>query len=810
MKILFEEFPYETKDVRNILCPFALSEAECEASSQQLKMVGYFFNKNIVNKNGTTGDLVFILPKVLLDKKDDKLTLFGLDPGKEDIINFNFEDWKKNDEIVPDSSLSKRALYDFIYGFAVWIYRAVDIYRRNQKKKKQSAQDDLEAEVMTSLKIGESGRKSDSTFMDVLLSLLDFQRTHRDFITFVIKMAHSGHNKISWTKTISRSQAIVQDNVPIYLDPVNKKRYINFDEELLVIYYSILNYIHEEYGFPLVDQPGYKLIQGAMFRGYMKNLGKTRLRQIRYKYYNDDAILLWNLCFAFFDKSDHLKANADRRDFLLIKKFETVFEAMIDELIGDKNLPDGLKVAGDDKRIDHIYTYKYLIENVDGDYGMDRSIYNIADSKYYRRDKSLQGHDVPKQFTYARNVIQWHMDLLHGMLYMDKTAAERKEELKKANDYNSLPLYDKITEGFNIIPNFFVSASVDDQLRYDSDGFGRSTLKNSCDAPESFIFWERLFDRNTYFTLHYDVNFLYVLRLYAQNRKGDQSVWREKVKADFREKTLEHLNKEFRFYQVLLPSGEIPNFVERHYRKIIGKVFSFDVDTTVGKVLIYAERSSQSDGEKNSDVSDSHVSACGKTLIVPALGGATSYYPLRPLSKLGSDGYVKVEDVANEFILVGYYKQAQLESILSTKKYNIRASGKDAVLTAIQAKAKYLVLHNATLGTRLMSITSSQPYMLAKDEIPVSGKYKPTSSDFYFVYDVEVCDEESELRNLIMSDAFINRMQSFQPKAFKLEELKTFARTCPIVEINSQLDKETFARFVADESEFEYKSKTGN
>lgn len=609
MKILFEEYGYKTVDVQNVLGDFLLSKLEKEKNKQFLKQVGYFFNKDIVNHDGTTGDLVFILPKVLLDEEGKA---FGLNP--EDIIDFNYKDWKKDELVVSDGNLSKNQVYNFIYGFVTWIYRAVSIYRQSVKRHSSVDDEDTVSKgVMSSLQVGKSGRNKDATFVDILLALLDFQRTHKDFITFAIKIAHSGFNKVSWPKTVARTQAVIQDESPIYLNPINKTRVINFDEELLIIYYSILNYIHEEYGFPLTNQPGYKLIKGSMFKSYLKSQGKTRLHKIRYKYYSDSAILLWNLCYSFFDKADNLKANTNKKDYLLVQKFETVFEGMIDELIGDKNLPDGLKVSGDDKRIDHLYSYKYLIENLDtqNEVGKTQEVYNIADSKYYRRDKELRGHDVPKQFTYARNVIQWHMDLLHGLLEDNSAIAQQ---------YKDIPLFDNITEGYNIIPNFFISALVDKDLNYDKQGLGPSTLGSGNNAHESYYFWERLFDRNSFFTLHYDVNFLYILKMYARNKSYDKAQWKQEVRKEFRSGILQYLDQQFDFYQVMIHEDSIEDFVNKHYRKVNGKVFSFE-DVDHKRVLIYAERKTQSQGFGNSFSysvdKDTHIVLDEETLVIP-------------------------------------------------------------------------------------------------------------------------------------------------------------------------------------------------
>lgn len=53
----------------------------------------------------------------------------------------------------------------------------------------------------------------------------------------------------------------------------------------------------------------------------------------------------------------------EQRDYLLVKNFNIVFEAIIDELIGDKEPPRGLKDQDDGKRVDHIYSYRNLTNN---------------------------------------------------------------------------------------------------------------------------------------------------------------------------------------------------------------------------------------------------------------------------------------------------------------------------------------------------------------------------------------------------------------------------------------------------------------
>lgn len=797
MKILFEEYGYSTKSIENVLGDFLLSKLDKEKDKQQLRYVGYFFNNDIVNRDGSKGDLVFILPKVLLDANG---LAFGMRP--EDIVDFNFKDWKKEELVIEEGKLTKNQVYSFIYGFVTWIYRSISLYRQNLRHKpKKDDNEEIMNGVMSSLQVGQSGKKKDATFVDILLSLLDFQRTHKDFITFAIKIAHSGFNKINWTKTIARTQAIIQDDSPIYINPINKTRVVNFDEELLIIYYSILDYMHEEYGFPIPNQPGYKLIKGALFKSYLKNQGKIRLHKIRYKYYSDDAILLWNLCYNFFDKSDNLKANSNKKDYLLVHKFETVFEGMIDELVGDKELPDGLKISGDDKRIDHLYTYKYLLENLEdrNESLMARNIYHIADSKYYRRDKELKGHDVPKQFTYARNVIQWHMDLLHDLL--DKDAI-------KAKKYLPIKLFDAVTEGYNIIPNFFISAQVDDELNYSRDNFSESQLGNGSNTHESYMFWERLFDRNSYFTLHYDVNFLYILKMYAQNKSYNKTLWKQEVRKKVRSGILKYLKDNFKFYQIMIKDKEIEEFVERHYRKIIGKVFAFE-DILGKKVLLYAERASQSDGNGKSysydENSDAHIE--GNLLVIPTRNKA-SIYRVESIN-LAEDSYKDTSNLYPEVAVVGYYKdKAHLDWILANGIYNMRTvqRGKAVPLNNAKIYASHIVLHNEEYGNYVFPIVGDTIYRIKKENLPI-GEYIPGNNE-YFIYEIDTQSEIDEYLNvLVNSQRFEDKLKLKKPITINIDRLKEMAKIVSIDKWQYEINEEdTFISLVA-ESETEYSSQ---
>ena len=367
---------------------------------------------------------------------------------------------------------------------------------------------------------------------------------------------HSGYNKINWTRTIGTSNAIIQDNRPIYLNPVNKKIQINFDEELLVIFFSILNYISNHYGFSADINCNFNLIKGKQFETYLNGLGKVRLQQIKYKYFSDKALELWDLCYAFFDTARQVCTNSTQQEYLLVKNFNIVFEAIIDELIGDREIPKGLKEQEDGKRVDHMYTYKGLMT-----YEEDKPIYYIGDSKYYKRGNQIGKESVYKQFTYARNVIQWNLNL-----FMNGDAADSEWKGKVPM------LRDAVTEGYNIIPNFFISARLNKELSYNED-------IEIADKKQIYFsnkqFENRLFDRDTLLICHYDVNFLYVVSLYARNNAIQKDNWKAKVREMFRTEIQRILSEKFEFYAMMPhPDVDAVTYIKEHFQEVLGKIYT--------------------------------------------------------------------------------------------------------------------------------------------------------------------------------------------------------------------------------------------
>lgn len=554
MLLFIEGYPYDLNreireglTIRKVLADVV--SLPVKEDTYAVEYVGYCYSK-------AAGDVIFFLPKVVLtgeqdeDKNSD--TIFGASP--QEIIDFESD--KVKSKFTEDGSKEYK---EFLSTLSIWIYRVISVY-------KQTHNDNiLESKEYQAESRGK--KQKHNTLLDVIIALRDFNKNNQDYFTFIVKNIHSGYNKINWNKTINSSQAIIQQGTPVYINPVNKKKMVNFDEELLIIYFSILNYIREVHGFSFEINIHYQLINpDRLKRAYIdKNLGCRRLRQIKYKYFSDKALRIWDLCYAFFDREYKISMNRQAEDYLLAKNFEHIFEVMIDTLISgsDKhNLPKELTEQKDGKLVDHMFIGQGLIEQSDLS---SELTYYIGDSKYYKRTSNdrtqLGDRSIYKQYTYARNVIQWNMNL-----FLDGDSKNEQPQLR-----------DALTEGYNPIPNFFISARIPNKksggqkfLSFDDKDI--KAQENGVQLNRQFE--NRLFDRDTLLLCHYDVNFLYIASLYGRNNKSAQSSWREYVRKEFRSRIQDSLNRLYTF-RVLQPREGMDcyRFIQDNFHLLNGKVY---------------------------------------------------------------------------------------------------------------------------------------------------------------------------------------------------------------------------------------------
>ena len=62
------------------------------------------------------------------------------------------------------------------------------------------------------------------------------------------------------------------------------RKKVNYDEELLVLFYSTLNFIKEKYAFDFYPPQNYELIRGHQFENVLRK-GCRYLKSIKYKYW---------------------------------------------------------------------------------------------------------------------------------------------------------------------------------------------------------------------------------------------------------------------------------------------------------------------------------------------------------------------------------------------------------------------------------------------------------------------------------------------------------------------------------------------
>ena len=560
MLLFIEGYPYDLNreireglTIRKVLADVV--SLPVREDTYAVEYVGYCYSK-------AAADVIFFLPKVVLtgeqdeDKNSD--TIFGASP--QEIIDFESD--KVKSKFTEDGSKEYK---EFLSTLSIWIYRVISVY-------KQTHNDNiLESKEYQAESRGK--KQKHNTLLDVIIALRDFNKNNQDYFTFIVKNIHSGYNKINWNKTINSSQAIIQQGTPIYINPVNKKKMVNFDEELLIIYFSILNYIREAHGFSFEINIHYQLINpDRLKRAYIdKNLGCRRLRQIKYKYFSDKALRIWDLCYAFFDREYKISMNRQAEDYLLAKNFEHIFEVMIDTLISgsDKhNLPKELTEQKDGKLVDHMFIGQGLIEQSDLS---SELTYYIGDSKYYKRTSNDRTHlgdkSIYKQYTYARNVIQWNMNL-----FLDGDSKNEQPQLR-----------DALTEGYNPIPNFFISARIPNKKSGGQKflSFDDKEIKAQDNGVQlNRQFENRLFDRDTLLLCHYDVNFLYIASLYGRNNKSAQSSWREYVRKEFRNKIQRTLNRLYTFRTLQPREGmDCYGFIHENFHLLNGKIYRPKTDS---------------------------------------------------------------------------------------------------------------------------------------------------------------------------------------------------------------------------------------
>lgn len=556
MKILIEGHKYPTELVEQFIDGLHLDNIVQRKDGIIFNYVGYFYCSN-----NDVNDIVIILPKVFIFNENSESESDSDLNGNSNIGSFSAFGKYKAEEIIDFRCNPKlKEDYIFIDRISTWIYLTIHKYADRNPNSKACIRS------LSRLESNNYGRNAIVTLMDAILGLKQFAEENKDFYTFILVNSHMGQNKINWHKTINSSTAYIQDGFPVYLSPVTRHKVVNFNENLLIIFFTLLEDLNKTYGIDAYIDERYQKMGKFDFQMF-KQSACNHLQSIKRNYYTDITVRLWNLLFSYFSIEHEIKAGKRKNDLLLISNFNVVFEDMIDYIISDDNYPKELKEQLDGKIIDHIYKEKSLIYNYD--------IYYVGDSKYYKQGREIESKSIHKQYTYAKNIIQRNIEIFHG--YVTKT-----------NKEGYLDYRDSITEGYNITPNFFISGTVTKIKENDKDTYD---LKNPNlilydDEYKSIQFTNRLFDRDTLILQRYNINFLYVLSLYISKGNSDKESFKSMVKIVFRNNLIKYLNNKYLFYIIDPNPLSIEQFVKANFWYMRGQLFSYEKEE--GRVLLFS------------------------------------------------------------------------------------------------------------------------------------------------------------------------------------------------------------------------------
>lgn len=712
MILLFEEYHYPKQLLKDVLGSYSYLATELKGNKAKVQYVGYFLSKE-------QDDSVFILPKVFIKEQANTTLAFGK-YVPEEIININVNEDGVVKKLIDDGD------HNVVFELSVWIYRAISQFIS------RNIDTDIVEDVLIQNPTDSNGDKS-QTMIDIILQLLDFHKNHKHLFTYISIINASGNNKIHWAKTISKTQPIIKETTPYYVEFRNKNKAINLDEELIVLFYSTLDYLCKTYNFRIKSDVQYDLLSSQEIRNLIETKRGTRiLKKIRKKYFTDEFVKLWRLLYTFFDMAENIKSHKYHEDRLLVKNFNMVFEDMVDFLISDdrKNLPSELYNQQDGKLVDHIYKGTSLLDD-------NNDIYYIGDSKYYKDTTNYSKNSIYKQFTYAKNVIQYNINVFNN----------------KGN-VGKFRYRDPLTEGYDITPNFFIRGEMDfEKLNNKDSNIEKIKLEFSNNH-----FLNRLFDRDTLFLQSYTINFLYLLNIYSTNVESSvRKSLRNRIRKDF----ISFLESKFDFY-LLEPLYDIHDAIEKNFRRLNGKIYK---PSNSGNLLVMALEKRYvldnlillSEIEPNFKVHEYHLDEHEYKIITsfsywnPTLHSVAEEEMPYGNNKTSS---AKYEIIDSNSVLLGVYKnEGHKKWILEKKKYNVRLGNRvGAVKQNRQVLfAKYLVLYNINDETEfeIYELGDNHNFMTG-EQMNLEGY--PFEKDFkdkeYYVYTLLEKTTDIEIKDL--------------------------------------------------------------
>jgi hypothetical protein len=545
MKILVERYAYKPEVLQDKLPSDWL--LPMKDGRIMLNKVGYYHSPN-------SSELFLIVPKVF-ETTPDHFDNIPLEKLAQDSVLTIFKQYGRSHTEI-----------EYIYRFALSLYLSL---REFQKRVNDTTivRQDFVQNILSTLSDNETSE------LDCVLSLVQFYRDNRDLIIFKVKQIQSQHfKKTDWRKTVRKITPILIDSgkTPIYIETIQKQREPDNEEELFTIFFSLMHYFHKEYGLNTkFDLGGLVLLDKIEDPSVQRRLVK-RLKALKNQYFTDRLKRLLILMLQYFEKKETARTQQGKPEYVICQDYHLVFEDMIDKLLSDEVYERKLKEQSDGKIVDHIFKSESLFS--------PDNIWYIGDSKYYKQTTSLSENAIYKQHTYAKNVIQYNINLFNA---------------QESETY--LRYRDELTEGYNITPNFFIQAFIHPH------DFTKSKADFKFKEEGTYLnrhFFNRVFDRDSLSVHTFDINFMFVFQNYIHSNYAILNDFKKIARDNIHTEVKKFYQSHFDFYELEI-IGEVTLFIEKFFKLLNGKIFRRSDMRDTSFLILGLEKNLQYEEENN-------------------------------------------------------------------------------------------------------------------------------------------------------------------------------------------------------------------
>ena len=358
---------------------------------------------------------------------------------------------------------------------------------------------------------------------------------------------------------------------------------------------------------------------------------------------------------------------------------------------------------------------------------------------------------------------------------------------------------DPITEGYNITPNFFISADI--KKPYDFDAQGLVPHLDGNNNPVRHLnrhFNNRLFDRDTLWISHYDINFLFILALYGRGNEFAKTSFRDEARNIFRDAIIEVLKDQYNF-AILEPreAYTLKRAVEINFKRLHGKIYCPYINGDF--VLMALEKDAKEENQQlieaikpyfyihdnftlDSDVDDMLNEKRQARQKIAAYNIEHNFVDLLAAEPAASYGSIEqvfndsavskssviqehqldyhelpdVKPLEEEKVLVGYFNgDEQMKQILANKLYYIRTGARPGSIRIEQGfdSCKYLFLHYKQRYL-MFKLTGSAPRLFTGKQLADKGFSVRKHDETYLTYDLasteQISFEDIDVQNAIL------------------------------------------------------------